>query len=323
MSMSRLPHLLQEAIERETESADIKELSKAREELTSRYRQPAKQAYMTDDAQRQSYLLSRLPATYAALSSCMQAIRKVNEWDLKSILDLGAGPGTALWASCENFPSIEKATLLEKDSSLSNIGKRLSQQSDNNAIQNATWTHADLEEIKELPKHGFVVLSYAIGELQSEAILPLIEKSWNATNQLLLIVEPGTPVGFERIRLIRSHLISLGAHLVAPCPHALACPMAGGDWCHFAVRVERTSLHRKLKGGVLSYEDEKFSYVAVSRSPQPLPTSRILSEPQRHSGHVALKLCTKHEGLQNIILSKKRGDIYKQARKSEWGDAFH
>ena len=110
--------------------------------------------------------------------------------------------------------------------------------------------------------------------------------------------------------------------MAAPCPHALACPMVGGDWCHFAARLERTALHRKLKGGSLGYEDEKFSYVAFSKEVVELPPSRILSEPARHSGHVSLKLCTKAEGLQQPIISKKQGELYKQSRKAAWGDPF-
>jgi ribosomal protein RSM22 (predicted rRNA methylase) len=318
----KLPSSLQAAIERETESVDVRQLAEAREELTRRYRQPTGLPCMTTEAQRQAYVFSRLPATYAALDASMQAMKGIADWRPTSLLDLGAGPGTAMWAACENFPTIEKVTLIEQDHLLSAIGKRLAQQSDHAAVRSATWETGDLEQIKELPPHDLIILSYCIGELKPDCLLSLIDLSWKAAGKLLLIVEPGTPAGFERIRLVRSHLITRGAHLAAPCPHALACPMAGGDWCHFAARVERTVLHRKLKGGSLGYEDEKFSYVAVSKESVELPSSRVLSAPARHSGHVALKLCTKGEGLQHPIISKKRGDLYKQARKAEWGSAL-
>lgn len=318
----KLPPSLQAAIEHETGSVDMRQLSAAREELTRRYRNPSGLPCMTTEAQRQAYVFSRLPATYAALDASMRAVKGISDWRPASLLDLGAGPGTALWAACENFPTIGKATLIEKDPALSAIGKRLAEQSDHLPIRSASWQAGDLEQIKELPPHDFVVLSYCIGELKPEAVLPLIELSWKAAGKLLLIVEPGTPAGFERIRWVRKSLIERGAHLAAPCPHALACPMAGGDWCHFAARVERTVLHRKLKGGSLGYEDEKFSYIAVSKEPVELPSSRLLSDPSRHSGHVALKLCTKEAGLQHPIISKKQGDLYKQARKADWGDAF-
>lgn len=320
----QLPQNLQEAIESTIESFGLHQLIEAREELTERYRhQASKRQFMTTEAQRQSYVMTRLPATYAAVYASLQAIQERihQEISIKSVLDLGAGPGTAMWAACSQFPTIEKVTLLEKDASLMALGQRLAQASEQAAIREAVWQQADLEQTTDLPLHDLVILSYSIGELKPEEMLKVIQRSWQAAGKLLLIVEPGTPVGFERIRAIRQQLIEWGAHLVAPCPHQLACPMTDGDWCHFAARVERSSLHRRLKGGSLGYEDEKFSYVAASKTLFPLPDSRVLRHPLRHSGHVVLKLCTP-KGVQQPTISKKMGDVYKRARKIEWGDAF-
>lgn len=318
----QLPTSLQTAIENITESLGLHQLIEALEELTKRYRQPVPGSqFMTTDAQRQSYVVSRMPATYAALQSALQAIRERADLPIKSLLDLGAGPGTGMWAACDNFPDIEAITLIEKDKALLTLGKQLAQFSEYHAMRTASWREGDLEKLNDLPPHDLVILSYSIGELNPQRIELLLNMCWNAAKQLILIVEPGTPVGFERIRLIRRQLIDQGAHLIAPCPHHLACPMEGGDWCHFAARVERTSLHRRLKGGNLGYEDEKFSYVAATKAPFPMPASRILSQPDRHSGHIILKLCTP-SGVQHPTISKKMGNLYKQARKAEWGDAF-
>lgn len=317
----KIPASLQDAIDHVMDSMNMRELINAREELTHRYKQRASSQFMTTDAQRQSYLISRLPATYAALHSSFQAIRERACLPIKSMLDLGAGPGTGMWAACNEFPEIESITLMEKDPAIAAMGKRLAQFSEHPPIHLANWQEVDLEKTVSLPPHDLILLSYSIGELDPQKVGPLIDLCWKSANQLLLIVEPGTPIGFERIRAIRSQLIEGGAHLIAPCPHHLACPMAHGDWCHFASRVERTSLHRKLKGGSLGYEDEKFSYVAATKNSFPLPDSRILKQPERHSGHVILKLCTP-EGVQHPTISKKMNAIYKQARKTEWGDIF-
>lgn len=318
----QLPASLQIAIEKVAESLGLRQLIEAREELTKRYRQPTSGGqFMTTDAQRQSYVISRMPATYASLQASLKAIGERADLPIKSLLDLGSGPGTGMWAVYDHFPEIETLTLIEKDKALLDLGKQLAQLSEVPLLQNAHWQEGDLEQISELPPHDLVLMSYSIGELNPHRIAPLIQLCWKATQQLLLIVEPGTPVGFERIRLIRRQLIDMGAHLIAPCPHHLECPMAGGDWCHFAARVERTSLHRRLKGGSLGYEDEKFSYIAATKSPFPLPASRILREPEKHSGHIVLKLCTP-QGVQFPTISKKMGGLYKQARKAEWGDSF-
>ncbi len=98
--------------------------------------------------------------------------------------------------------------------------------------------------------------------------------------------------------------------------------MKGGDWCHFAERVARTSLHRKIKGGSLGHEDEKFSYVIVSKTQGNLPPARILRHPLKHPGNITFTLCAQ-EGLKQEIVSKRTPDKYKKARKLEWGDAWH
>ena len=96
---------------------------------------------------------------------------------------------------------------------------------------------------------------------------------------------------------------------------------AAGDWCHFAQRFERSSEHRHLKGGMLGYEDEKFSYVVAARNNFAPTKERIVRHPRKHGGHVQLLLCTPH-GLENRTVSKSQKENYRKARKVEWGDAW-
>ena len=317
----QLPQTLQNAIEDLTASIGTKQVTQARVELTERYRGSSKQEFMTTDAHRLSYLISRMPATYAALISSLRSLHERNKQPIRTFMDLGAGPGTGMWAACEIFPEIERVTLIEKDVSLMRMGKQLATSSGIQAMQSAVWKEGDLECMEDFPDHDLVMLSYSIGELKPERMLSLIDLCWKAC-KTLIIVEPGTPIGFERIRLIRHHLLQKeNAYLIAPCPHQGICPMSEGDWCHFSARIERTSLHRKVKGGTLGYEDEKFSYLVASKTEALIPSSRVLREPTRHSGHLSLKLCTP-DGVKTPTLSKKHGEDYKVARKLEWGDAW-
>lgn len=322
----RLPEALQQAIENEVDQYGIKKLAAAREELTKHYRdqkkRPAVDPHMQTDLQRLSYLATRFPATYAAVNCVMKAVQEqIPHQPVRSLLDLGAGPGTAMWAAANVFPELEKVTLIEQDLSLMKLGKRLALSSESEVIHSAEWIGADLAHLESFSEHDLVIFSYSIGELSEVGVTRLIELAWKATNQALVVIEPGTPVGFERIRRIRSQLIEMGGHLIAPCPHQGPCPMAGGNWCHFPARVERTSLHKKLKGGSLGYEDEKFSYIAFSKKDCTLPFGRVMAPPAIRSGHVNLSLCAK-EGLEQITISKRNPDAYKKARKSDWGSAF-
>jgi len=135
----------------------------------------------------------------------------------------------------------------------------------------------------------------------------------------LALVEPGTPAGFERLRAARSALISWGARVGAPCPHDQTCPMVGSDWCHFAVRLERSALHRDLKAARLGYEDEKYSYLVVSPSPPSAPAARLVRSPRPHRGHVRLVLC-ETDGLTERVISRRDGELYRRARDARWGD---
>lgn len=317
-----LPEHLKNAIEEELSTSNLRDITSAREELTERYRAPSPDKMMSDNAHRLSYLATRLPATYEAIVHVLHEVqRRLPHTPIQSIVDMGGGPGTALWAAATVFEVLSQITVIENDSSLITIGKRLAQKSDVNVIRKANWMRADFTKLEEIPRGDLTIFSYAIGEIDEAKRLPLLRRCWEATQSVLIVIEPGTPKGFERIRIIREELINLGGHIVAPCPHANACPMSGGDWCHFAARVERSSFHRKLKGGTLGHEDEKFSYIAVAKSSCTLPTARILRHPQKRSGHICFTLCTQ-EGLKQEIISKRTPEAYKEARKLEWGDCL-
>jgi ribosomal protein RSM22 (predicted rRNA methylase) len=127
--------------------------------------------------------------------------------------------------------------------------------------------------------------------------------------------------GFALIKQLREDLLQAGGYLVAPCPHARSCPMPAGDWCHFAARVERSALHRRLKTASLGYEDEKFSYLVMTKQPVKSVAARVLRRPLVQSGFVQLQLCIT-EGLQPATITRRDKAAFKRARKVVWGDAW-
>jgi len=94
------------------------------------------------------------------------------------------------------------------------------------------------------------------------------------------------------------------------------------DWCHFAARLERSSLHRQLKRGELGHEDEKFSYVAFTREPVKRPPARIVRHPWQGSGFVKFELCVDDEAIRTETVTRSAKEQHRLARKARWGDAW-
>src|SRR5262249_9727468 len=128
------------------------------------------------------------------------------------------------------------------------------------AVRTAAWVPGDLARYAPDGRYDLVTAAYALNELRGDAALALLDRRWEATAGALVCVEPGTPASYARLMELRARLIGLGATILAPCPHDAPCPLEG-DWCHFAVRLARSSAHRSAKGARRGFEDEKFSYV--------------------------------------------------------------
>jgi ribosomal protein RSM22 (predicted rRNA methylase) len=319
----RLSAELQDAIQRETEKVDHRKLAQATAQLTEHYKaadfsRPA----VATEAHRAAYLAVRMPATYAAISRVFAEIKLLAPQDeITSLLDLGAGPGTALFAAAQQFPQLRQATLIESDASWIAVGKRLAEQSDFASVEQTQWVQQDLRSGLACEEHDLVVISYTLGELPQAAAEAVLNKAWKCAGKFLVVVEPGTRRGFAAINTLRSALIAGAATILAPCPHHFTCPMAAaGDWCHFSQRMERTSQHRRLKGGALGYEDEKFSYLVAAKNNPPFTGARIVRHPGKHSGHVKLALCTAEGKIENRTVTRSSKEAYKRARKADWGD---
>lgn len=311
-----LPFALEAKIQSFIQGSSLKNWVKHAQNLTSTYRQKKdKTETLSSEALRVAYLCSRLPATYAAICYVFKELQKRFDLSLiRSLLDCGAGPASVLLAA-DSFFSLQQATLLERDPGFIKLGKLLSQPTN----VDVTWVLQDFTRDIPSSARDLVVASYSFCEIREEERLRIIESLWDKTEQILILLEPGTPKGFHFIQKAREKLIELGAFLLAPCPHSQNCPITKDDWCHFSVRLPRSSLHRQLKSGSLSYEDEKFSYLIFSRTPISASSSRVVRHPFKGSGFVKLQLCTE-TGLREKIISRKDKELYASAKKIQWGD---
>ncbi|WP_279480930.1 small ribosomal subunit Rsm22 family protein [Aureimonas sp. SK2] len=317
-----LPPLLRAAVEAELAGTPLADLQRAGETLSGRYRAETRDGrlHLSDDLFAKAYAAARLPATYAALRACLEAVAgALPDFAPTGLLDVGAGPGTALWAATDAFPRLDAATLLEASDPIRRLGARLGE----GAFDfRPDWRAGDLATgLGALPQADLVTLSYVLDEIAPQAIGPLADALWSKTASVLLVVEPGTPAGWRRILAVRDRLIAAGAHIVAPCPHALACPIVSPDWCHFAQRLPRSRLHLRTKEAEVPFEDEKFAYVALAReAPAGSAFTRVLAPPHAGSGKVRLKLCRPDGTATDTLVTKRDGDGFRRARRANWGD---
>ncbi len=320
----QLPRQLARAIVIETARCDPRSLTTATSELSHRYRSEnsAESRFLFTPAHRYAYLAARMPATFAAAHAVFTTARQLMPSEcVSTLLDLGAGPGTAGWAALSVFDWVKEMTLVEQDEDWIQIGRSLADSGECTALEDADWTHADLRGDRTFNLHDLVVCSYVLSEMEEIAARGVLNAAWAATGRAIVIIEPGTMRGFNRIRRLRDDLIALGGHVVAPCPHHDVCPVTANDWCHFSQRVERSPRHRRMKSGLLGYEDEKFSYVVASKHPVERAVARVIRHPLRRSGHAHIPLCTR-EGLETITVARSDKENWRRARKVAWGDSW-
>jgi ribosomal protein RSM22 (predicted rRNA methylase) len=318
----QLPPDLKSALETIAEKSGTAVLKTAAQAVSDRYRAKAgANAGIRSDDEARAYLAARFPATYAAaLSALIQVRNRKPDFTPESLLDIGAGPGTVTFAALTLWPDIPSLRLLEPNPYLRRAGQELF--SVLGLANRVEWIEQRVESaaLEKFPS-DLVISGYVINEVAGiQSAATIAEKMWQACRDMLVIIEPGTPDGYALMLQARDHLLSYGAFMVAPCPHTQACPLQGKSWCHFSARVERSKLHRAMKeNAVLSYEDEKFSYTALSREAVILPQHRVIGYPTG-AKIVKLQLCNA-DGTATTEQIPKSLPHHKLARKAEWGDA--
>lgn len=318
-----LPAELRQAVEQLLDKVPLATLKQASRTLSDRYRAEVRDGrlHMGDEIAAKAYLATRLPATYAAVRTSLEALAEARpDFTPRTMLDIGAGPGTVLWAATDLWPSIDSATLLEASSAARKVGQTLAAGIDTPQIR---WQAGDVTvDLTDMQAADLVTMAYVMDEIAPTSLPKRVERLWQLTTDTLLVVEPGTPAGWQRILDARTRLIAVGAFVAAPCPHHAPCPLAAPDWCHFSRRVARSRLHRLAKDADVPWEDEKFIYLAASRKPRAAHVARVLAPPKTGSGKVALKLCQSDGAVSERLFTKRDGEIFKAARRLDWGDTL-
>jgi ribosomal protein RSM22 (predicted rRNA methylase) len=321
--MTGLPDDLRAAIDELAVRPASRPVARASGRLSDAYRaRRPSNAAVTGDDDVSAYLLTRLPATYAAIARVLAEAAALADFAPCSLLDAGAGPGTASWAAAAQFPGLTEIVWLDHSRYLLAMAAQLGAKAHHLALARARSLAGSLTA-PPLADHRFdlVTAAYTLAELGDMEIVTAALALWARCDGLFAIIEPGRPSDYARLMAVRAALLAAGAKIVAPCPHETACPLPEGDWCHFAARLPRSRAHRQAKGASLGYEDEKFSYLVVARPGVAvrLPVGRVVKPPVLRKFEVELPLCAA-SGLEDRHVSSRDGPAFKAAKKLRWGD---
>jgi ribosomal protein RSM22 (predicted rRNA methylase) len=316
--MNKLEKQLFDNIKKSVENLSLKELKTLSFDLSKKYKRKIFKKF-SSDRERLAYIVCRMPATFNVLIYSLREIKNIMpEMKISSVLDLGSGPATTVWAMFCVFENIKKVHLVEKDPII-NLGKKLLK--DLSFYKNLIFEKNDILKIKNYD-FDLVCLSYVASELKKPFIERIIKRWFYSKSKTIIFLEPGTMYGFDKIKFIRKQLINLGTKIIAPCPNELKCPMPKNDWCHFYVRVKRTKPHKYLKAASLPYEDEKFSYVIATKEDVKKDFARILLPPIRRKEVITLTLCNKGR-VEKEKIPRKDFKRYKFCQKLKWGDILN
>jgi ribosomal protein RSM22 (predicted rRNA methylase) len=316
--MTGLPAWIAAALNSKLENVSRNVLRDRAQAISDAYRAGHSSELIKSDIDALAYAVVRLPATYAAVRAALaRTVEMTPDFEPQSILDIGCGPGTAAWASLDTWPSVTKATLIDRNPRLLDLAREFGG-SHRTGIDFVQGEMA--KSVSTAPPADVVMASYALTEIPAAALSGILSALWDRTQKMLVIVEPGTVAGFQRILTYRDALLAQGARIIAPCSHESLCPLANNErWCHFGVRLPRSRDHLVVKDAEVPFEDEKFSYLVAGKDIGAARGHRVLATPKVNKAAVTLTLCAP-ERTEERIVERRQKDAYRAAKRLDWGD---
>ena len=322
-----LPQPIQRAITALLADAGSNAWMKRAQLLHERYRQQEtnkQQLHVVDALDTLAYLGLRASATYSQIWGAVDALCAiVPSWQPTTLLDLGCGAGSGLWALTEPPPSITQATALDQNAHFLTLGQQIL-----NAAQEpltVVWQQANLlQSVQQgAATYDVVLLANVLNELNEQQRATVVEAAFKRCNGILLIVEPGTPVGSGIVQTAAQQLAPVGT-LLAPY---LGNQFVSEAWLHFPQRFTRPDFARRLRQSMREsdlmasdWEEAKYSYVVVGKLiPEITPWARVIGPTQLTKGSITVPLLTAEGRLLARVL-KRHKQAFLLAKKLRWGE---
>ncbi|DAZ99234.1 TPA: hypothetical protein N0F65_008101 [Lagenidium giganteum] len=294
------------------------------------------------------YLAYDMEATYASMDQVFQQLqRKKPDFRPTSMLDFGAGPGTASWVA-KNFyeHSIEKYRVVEPSQSMVDAAEVILEGFPGLGVRRSISEMK--REIQTGVKYDLIVAGYVLSEITNDfERIAVVSALWELLSDdgVLVIADRGSPWGSHHVRSARQFIIDSvledaaeadesgetkeSVRILAPCPHHFECPAAGGTWCHFVQRSPRVQFPRDATTKRWhGHKSSKFSYVVMEKNssnqdttPASASLARLIRGPLLATRHVHLDLCTPAGELERRSVTKRTAirEVYRASRKAHWG----
>lgn len=225
-----------------------------------------------------------------------------------SVLDIGSGPGTCIFAASEylsrhrpgqkvrfvglekNRSMVEAAAVLAKDI----LPKEHS----------VEWVISDASKVNRIIKNAEFNVSIAanvFNEIESASEVLLLCKKILRSSGALFVVDPALKNTTRALMELRDSIVDAGGAVVfAPCTHQKNCPMLKAnkrDWCHFYVEWSRLSLIEEIDRATrLDHRYLKMGYMVFVRMDGSLRKNndrpwRVVSAPLKTKGKTEIVVC--------------------------------
>ena len=308
----QLPLKCQEKVNKLYSQLRQGELSKVQKDLTYKYKNETGESKSLINSKADSllYAISRMPATYAVIYTLLsQLLDQGLISGIESVFDVGSGTGAGYFAIKE-IDDDAKITLFERDENMIKVFETLT---DNEV----SVQKLDIIRDRVETKADLVMTSYVLSEMKEQDRLNSVLKLLEITNKYLLIIDTGTPRTYENMMTVKRFVQERGYNVIAPCQSA-KCGLKN-DYCQFYARVERSSLMRQAKQSELSYEDEKYFYLLISKEKAENCSKRVIRRPIIKPNNIELCLCSS-DGVNKENFTKKNKDLFKMAKKAKIND---
>lgn len=285
-------------------------------------------SYIHDSLDVFAYLGLRSAATYAQIAGALLQVQEVMpSWQPISLLDIGCGPGTGVWAAKTLWPSIKTVTCLDQDKNFLTVGKQILEKSELDI--HADWQQQNIANgLGNIPQmYDLVIIANVLNELEPAETELLINKTLTHCKGILVILEPGTPYGYK---IIQNTAKKLSGKSTLIAPYINNSYIQSDDyWIHFPQRFIRPEFLRRIRQHMRDselmasdWEEAKYSFVAVGKVlPEEKFWGRCIGPIKKQKGFLEVPILTKDKILYVKVL-KRHKDQYAFAKELKWGQAI-